>query len=171
MKAASVPCGYMDELLGLDFSKFKNVELFGFDKDFNALEGAKKCIAEYKVWVPVHLEVLDAYDFCRWHANSFDLIVSNALNIYEKIPANEIKLYDNFYQSLKTGGHLILSFLTPPPSSDKKSPWKLKTGKNIELQQLFVNKILGVKWRNYSTETDMHQKLEKVGFTIKKHIF
>lgn len=48
---------------------------------------------------------------------TFHLIASNGLNIYEPEDDRVIQLYRGFHDALKPGGVLITSALTPPPTT------------------------------------------------------
>ena len=168
VKMASVPCGLMDDLLTLDYSDIRNVELTGIDLDENsvqlALANAKKCGIEN-----VECRVADAWDLGVM--DTYDLITSNGLNIYQPDNTKVINLYKEFYKALKVGGTLITSFLTPPPSLCAESTWEnFHMGDVIKQKAIFAD-IIQVGWQAFRTELQTRQQLESAGFEVLEVIY
>lgn len=157
----SVPCGLMSDLLTLEYDKQNVVNLYGIDLDKKSLEHIKD---NRELNESIHLIQGDAWNLD--YKNYFNIITSNGLNIYEKKQDKLIALYSSFYKALKPNGVLITSFLTPPPSIDSNSPWKIFDEKNLRLQRAIFEDILGVKWTNYETIDSIMEKMELVGFKL-----
>jgi hypothetical protein len=119
-KLASVPCGSMDDLLGLDYSHFLDMKLVGIDLDQESLDlAAKNAVAHHNPQVSFLKK--DAWHLAIYE--EYDIITSNGLNIYEHDDQKVNALYQEFFNALKPGGVLITSFLTPPPAVSKASTW------------------------------------------------
>ncbi len=157
----SVPCGLMSDLLTLEHDKRNLVNLYGIDLDEKSLGHIKE---NRELNENIYLIQGDAWNLD--YKNYFNIITSNGLNIYEKNQDKLIALYTGFYKALKPNGVLITSFLTPPPSIDSSSPWKIFDEKNLRLQRAIFEDILGVKWTNYETLDSIMQKMELVGFKL-----
>jgi hypothetical protein len=97
MRLASIPCGLMDDLLGLDYSLVQNVEVDGYDLDPESLDLATKNAQKYKTGSAVSFHNKDA-----WHLDAketYDIITSNGLNFYEADDQKVERLYKEFYQA------------------------------------------------------------------------
>ncbi len=161
---ACIPCGWMGELLHLDYSAVKNFRLVGIDIDEDSLNGALALAKSLKLEQNIELLQKDAWDLSL--NNEFDLISSNGLNIYEPDKDKVSELYRQFYLALKSGGRLVTSFLTDLPFNSEKSEWDM-TKINPEaalLQRIIYSDILTPKWANYYTFSEMHEQLALVGF-------
>lgn len=165
MALASIPCGYMDDLLTLDYRNVAGVALTGFDIDPKSCAGAFENAKQCKIDLSVQTHCLDAWQVGRAFPNAFDAITSNGLNIYVADPEKEAGLYLSFADALKKGGVLITSFVTPPPGSITPSPWQDYNPEMLSKQKLVLGDILGVKWQNYNTAETMTEKLDKAGFS------
>lgn len=164
---ASMPCGLMDDLLGLNYYGIKDFKLTGVDIDDVAIDSAKENA--------VHNHLSDKCEFIQediWsltHNNQFDVITSNGLNIYEPDEDRISDFYRRIHRALKSGGILVTSLLTPPPSlSEKgKSSWDAKqiSQDDLRLQKVFMAYILDVRWQAaYMSEDRMVNILEEIGF-------
>lgn len=162
---ASVPCGAMDDLLGLNFSGVSAFNLVGIDLDADSIDYAKQNARQNNLAGNCTFFREDAWEMAQ--ENQFDVIASNGLNIYES-DANRLKeLYQRFYNCLKSGGKLITSFLTPPLGSEKQSPWDVQQINKEDLlkQKVIFSYILNVRWDDcYRTEEEKVKQLESVGF-------
>lgn len=161
---ASIPSGYMSELLCIDSEKLKDVQLIGIDLDVNAIHGAKQLAKQFNLEKNLTLIQEDAWNLS--YQNEFDVITSNGLNIYEYDDARVEKLYTIFYNALKDNGTLITSFLTPPPTLSTSSPWKMQ---NLDLSALQLQKvifidILKAKWSAYRDIEVTQTQLMNAGF-------
>ena len=102
--------------------------------------------------------------------NGFDLITSNGLNIYEKDDEKVTSLYCEFFKALRSGGTLITSFLTPPPSFGGTT-WKNCNEENLAKQRILFGIIIGVNWQNFRTEEITRRQLTDAGFINIKIIY
>lgn len=160
MVLASVPCGLMDDVLGLDYQTAPECQLYGIDLDDGSLEQAKQNAKRHNI-TSCHFLKRDA-----WHMNlpnTFDIITSNGLNIYEPDGNRVIALYREFYDSLRAGGILITSFLTPPDGS--------RNSDTFTKQRAIFSDILGVNWQCFRTEYDTRDQLQKAGFVVNDVIY
>ncbi|MBT6539895.1 MAG: class I SAM-dependent methyltransferase [Francisellaceae bacterium] len=162
MIIASLPCGLMDDLLTLDYSQVHNIHLVGIDLDNDSL-GMAKHNAQIKNLTNVDFLQADAWQLNI--NNEFDIITSNGLNIYEPQYKKILALYQSLNQSLKPGGTLITSFLTPPPSLTLDSPWTNYVAEDLIKQKAIFADIIGTAWQNFTLEIDCIKLLETVGFT------
>jgi len=168
MKLASIPCGLMDSLLGLDYTHLENVELIGVDIDQESLILAKENILKYRPNAKVSFLKKSA-----WHldtSDSYDLITSNGLNFYEADDRKVVGLYKSFFKALKPGGILVTSFLTPPPGTAQPSPWINFNRDDALMQKAIFVDILQAKWQATRTESLTRQQLEEAGFKNIKFI-
>lgn len=109
-----------------------------------------------------------------WEINNneqFDIITSNGLNIYEPDDDKVIALYRKFYSALKPEGILITSFLTPPPTISKESPWKNVNPQDALKQKVIFSDIIGVTWQAFRTEDTTRAQLETAGFQVLEVIY
>ncbi len=166
---AAIPSGLMSELLDLDYSSIKNIEITAIDLDQQSLEYSKQKYPDLYAKYTISQTCQDAFEM-NLH-NRFDLISSNGLTIY--IPDDELvaKLFSSFYQALKPGGKLVTSFLTYPASFPDKTEQiypKNQLKEQIEIG-LFVD-ILQVKWNTFRTTEQFSQLISSVGFSNLKII-
>lgn len=163
MHLASIPCGLMDDLLGLDYKKTDNIRLTGFDLDQNALILARKNAQQHQ-FENVACICKDAWDL--GYENTFDIITSNGLNIYQSDVQKVIALYQQFYRALKPKGTLITSFLTPSPLIDPHSPWHNYELADVLKQKAIFLDIIEANWRFHQTEESTKSQLMAAGFKI-----
>ena len=160
---ASIPCGLMDDLLLLDTEPFENIHLTGIDLDQESLDLAKEN-ALYHQKYNTHFFKKDA-----WHLdeiNTYDMIASNGLNIYEKDDQRVIALYKQFHTALKSEGILVTSFLTPPPLISSESTWKNYNVADALKQKILFGEIIGVGWQSFRTENQTRDHLQQASFRI-----
>lgn len=165
---ASVPCGLMDDLLTLDYSKRYNIRLVGIDLDEKSLEFAKEKSKQLNI---SEAEFIQSDAWKIQDREEFDVITSNGLNIYEYDDNKVIDLYKRFYQALKPQRILITSFLTPPPSLSKESSWKNVSPHDALKQKVIFSDIIGVTWQAFRTENKTCQQLEEAGFKVIEVIY
>lgn len=161
---ASVPCGVMDDLLALDYAEAPNVRLTGIDIDPESLKLAEENAVLHGLQDRVAFISADAWTCGK--PDSFDVVTSSGLNIYEPDEARTVALYRNMHRVLKPRGYLVTSYLTPPPDSGRPSPWQNVKLPDLQKQQLVFGDILQVKWRTYRTEAESRDILKKAGFMI-----
>lgn len=162
---ASIPCGLMADLLDLDFSQIDNFSLTGVDLDAEAITQARLLAAKRGLVKYCQFYQKDAWNLQCFE--SFDLVVSNGLSIYEPDNEKVIVLYNQIFRNLKSGGSLITSFLTPPPALGSKTEWNLAAinQKNILLQRILFLDILESSWQVFRSEDDVKNQLYKAGFS------
>ncbi|MBB6258060.1 cyclopropane fatty-acyl-phospholipid synthase-like methyltransferase [Xanthomonas arboricola] len=165
MTLASVPCGWMGELLLLDYLECPDVRLIGIDLDPQALEGALHLARARGLEGQLSLRLQDAWT--SGADDHVDVLTSNGLNIYEPDEVRVIALYRAFFQRLVPGGMLVASFLTPPPTLSAESPWKLEhiDPEALMLQNLVFAKIVQARWASFRTHAQTSAQLESAGFT------
>jgi ubiquinone/menaquinone biosynthesis C-methylase UbiE len=171
---ASIPCGVMDDLLGLDYTNVKNVKLIGIDLDQKALDLAEENKKKHHLsGVEVVFSKEDAWKLSA--TNEYDLITSSGLNIYEPDIDQIIALYARFCKALKPGGILITSFVTPSPKISKDSPWKYYVESDLLMQQAVFGDLVNATWQTkqtiYMTAEQMKAHLIKAGFEVIEVIY
>lgn len=163
MTIASVPCGLMDDLLGLDYSRVSNIKLVGIDLDEKSLKLAQDNAKHYECadiktrFIQENAWNIDAHQV-------YEIITSNGLNIYQKDDQKVIDLYKIFYQALKPGGIFITSFLTPPPALSKDSTWRNYNLKDALKQKAIFGDIIEAAWQAFRTEVQTREQLSQAGF-------
>ncbi|MDF3046898.1 MAG: SAM-dependent methyltransferase [Candidatus Midichloriaceae bacterium] len=163
--AASLPCGLMDDLLGLNYRCVKNFKLIGLDIDPDSLQLALENAVQNRI--EMHCEFMEVDAWNLKIKDEFDVVASNGLNIYEPDDERVEELYSRIYKSLKAGGMFINGFLTPPPTRSTKSEWdasQISEG-DLRTQRILLDDVLGVKWlASHRSEVKVREALEKVGF-------
>lgn len=165
LSLASVPSGFMSDLLSLDYSEHSDITLLGMDLDQQALDGAAAMAQARGMAGRVSLQCADAWT-ATWQTQ-VDVLTSNGLNIYEPDDARVVSLYRSFFAALKPGGTLVTSFLTPPPALSAESPWNFAQidGEALALQYLLFVRIIEAKWSAFRTHVTTRAQLESAGFT------
>lgn len=163
MHISSIPCGLMDDLLGLSYLDVDNVTLTGIDLDAHSIFLAQKNAKKYGFKnVNFHQEDAWKLDIDQ----EYDIITSNGLNIYEQDDGRVVALYQQFCQALKPGGLLVTSFLTPPPDLSSESTWKNINIDDALKQKAIFSDIIEVSWQVFRTENQVKIQLEKSGFEV-----
>lgn len=165
IKMASIPGGVAADLLSLN----PNVDLqrcqlqfVNIDLDEAVLLLSKELAKELNCPIPLDCRQEDA-----WKLNAkeeFDLVASNGLNIYVPEREKVIALYVSLLKTLKPGGTLVTSALTPPPSHPN-CEWKMN---NIDQGALsrqagIFAQILQARWSNFCTTDEMIARLTEAG--------
>lgn len=163
MALASIPCGLMDVLLGLDYKNAPGITLTGIDYDLSAVAQAQENAKIFDLETQCQFLQRDAWKLDVHE--EYNLIASNGLNFYEPNDNRVILLYKKFYKALKPKGHLVISFFTPPPFLDLSSPWNINPEDGLK-QRMLLSDILQVKWQVFRTEALMRSHLEEAGFKI-----
>lgn len=158
---ASVPCGIMDDLVGLNTSKYTNVTFVGIDLDDESTELAKQNSKNNELAKYIFLKK-DAWNLGI--ESEYDIITSNGLNIYEPNDEKVVDLYRNFYTALKPCGLLITSFLTPPPALSEESPWQNLNKEDLIKQKAIFADIIEAGWQCFQTEKETIDQLTQAGF-------
>jgi SAM-dependent methyltransferase len=162
MHFASIPCGLMDDLLGLDLTGTHDVLFSGIDLDQNSLKLALASAKAKGLEEMTHFHQSDAWDLGKFEGQ-FDVLTSNGLNIYEGDDAKVTALYREFFKALKHGGVLITSFLTPPPAKGGTT-WKDVNPTEATKQRILFGVIIGVGWQHFRTEETTRAQLKEAGF-------
>lgn len=165
---ASLPCGGMDDLLGLDYHNVALCKLTGIDLDVESLKLAEEN-AKTKGTKNVNFIQRDAWELDI--DQEFDVLTSNGLNIYEGNEMRLIALYKQFHQAIKPGGHLIISFINPPPSLDPTSPVKPYSETDFMKQAALFSDVIKSGWQWFQTESNTRNHLEQAGFSIENIFF
>ena len=162
---ASVPCGWMGDLLLLEYADCPDVTLIGIDLDQKALDGAHALATERGLEQRLSLRCSDAWSMSM--NDEVDVLTSNGLNIYEPNDTSVVELYHRFFNALKPGGRLVTSFLTPPPALSDESPWDMKamSAAALALQQLLFVRVIEAKWSAFRTHAQTRDQLTRAGFT------
>jgi hypothetical protein len=155
---ACIPSGMLGELLYLDFSGIDKIKLTGVDYDNSALDDAKTLGEKLGLDEFLTLYQADAWDLP--FSNEFDLISSNGLNIYEPDVAKITALYQQFYCSLKAGGKLVTSFVTPMVEWDMS---KINQADLLMQKIIFVD-VLEAKFQCFCSSEQTKKQLELAGF-------
>lgn len=171
-KLACIPCGMMGELLFLKIKNHvKQIKLLGIDLDPQALQDAQKMAEDRGLTEFVELHIGDA-----WHLDifdEFDLLSSNGLITYEPDEQRVEQLYRLFYKSLKFGGKLVSSFLTPPPTLTEQCEWNMAVLKphDLLLQKILMVDIIDAKFQCYTSSEVTKKQLLKAGFSDIQFIY
>lgn len=163
MRFASVPCGVMDDLLGLNTTDTRDILFSGIDLDEKSLKLAQASAQAKGLESISHFYQSDAWDLGKFE-EQFDVLTSNGLNIYEGDDARVTALYQEFFNTLKHGGILITSFLTPPPAKGGTT-WKDVNLTEAAKQRILFGTIIGVGWQHFRTEETTRAQLKEAGFS------
>ncbi|MGE3954546.1 MAG: methyltransferase domain-containing protein [Parachlamydiales bacterium] len=163
MTLASVPCGLMGELL---LSGLPEVKLIGIDLDPEALLLAAKRAEEAGLAQQTTLYLRDAWELGM--NEEVDLLTSNGLSIYIDDDERVLALFREFYQALKPGGLLITSTLTPPPTLDPQSEWRMEAIDLVALakQKLLISDLVQANFAALRSSTRVAELLQAAGFDL-----
>jgi SAM-dependent methyltransferase len=165
---SSIPCGLMDDLLFLNYDNFSDIKLTGIDIDKESLNFAKEKYINYNFKI--------SYNFLQKNAlnlnlfNEFELITSNGLNHYISDEYLLIQLYKNFYNSLKTNGYLLISFIPPPIYNNIYEKFEISP-KDWLIDRAIFDDIIQAKYLNFVTEEKIKLQLSSIGFKIEDIIY
>ncbi len=161
----SVPCGVMAALSTLDFSQLSDFKLCGVDLDPNVLQAAREF--NKKQGLASHTEFL-----CRdaWNLglnNQFDIVVSMGLNIFVGDFDKVLDLYRSLRATLKPGGKLMVSFMTPYPFRDPNTERDLSSlNQNaVRLHRIVLSEIVKTGVVNFCSSQQMIDQLKTIGFS------
>lgn len=168
MHIASLPCGLMEDFLSLPPECLQDINITGIDLDDASLKHAQKLALDREL---NHCQFVarDAWDL-NFH-ESFDLISSNGLNIYEPNTERLISFYQEIAKALRPKGVLITSYLSHPDDKAKPPALKNITPEDALKQKTIFQDILQVKWQCYQTEETSRMQLQAAGFTIEDIIY
>jgi SAM-dependent methyltransferase len=161
---ASLPCGFLRDLLWLDYKDIKNFRLVGIDIDEKMLVGAKQLAEEHGLSAHVELCQEDAWNLP--FQECFTLLTSNGLNIYEPDDEKVTELYCQFFKALAPGGVLLTSFLTPPPDilANSERDTNNINQEDMLLETIIFADVLESKWRCFRSSSTTLSQLEAAGF-------
>jgi SAM-dependent methyltransferase len=161
---ASIPCGLMRDLLGCDFADAAGIRLVGVDIDSDSLAQAER-LAETRGLAPI-ATFLRSDAWMLDQRETFDLIASNGLNIYEPDDDRVVQLYRGFHDALKPGGVLVTSALTPPPNDALASEWlaELIDPQALRMQRVVFADIIGTTFQCYRNSETTQAQLSAGGF-------
>ncbi|MFW2570084.1 SAM-dependent methyltransferase [Legionella sp. 29fVS95] len=170
-KLACIPCGLMGELLYLNMESVHDIELIGFDYDAATLKDATQLAEQRGLSHLVKFYQQDAWEL-DFH-NEFDLISSNGLTIYEPGDEKVMELFRLFYQALKSGGKLVTSFLTPPPTLTEQCEWDFSVinQKDLLLQKILFADVMAAKFQCYRSTALTKKQLTSLGYTDIKFLY
>lgn len=154
LDVASIPSGYMSEYNHL--KKYPGLTFHAVDKDSKSINYVKENFPT---------EHTKTYCQDAWllpFKGELDLINSNGLNIYIEDEEKIIALYQQFYESLKSGGALIISFITLP------SEWKNYNPADLKKQTAIFKDVIQAEWQYFRSTEQTVNYLKKTGFVIKK---
>ena len=164
VRMGSLPCGLMDDLLGLDFSGVSRYTLVGIDLDTDSLRQA--ALNAQMRGIFGHTEFLREDGWDRGD-DELDVLASSGLNIYEPNSGRIIDLYRAFRHRLAKGGLLVTSFLTPSADHDTSvcSPDELR------LQRIVFDDIVGVRFTARRTSEETKSLLAQARFEVAEIIY
>lgn len=155
---ASIPCGYMRELLTIDYGT-SNPHLIGIDIDRHSLDGARR-VAKEVGFSRLDLYLKDA--LALGPIQPVDVISGHGLTQYLDGEEAE-ELYSQYYGSLRSGGYCITNHMTPPSDWNRS----LVSAEEFELQENFFNLILQGLWVPHMCSIPATcERLERVGFDV-----
>ena len=155
---ASLPCGLMDDLLSLDYQGLSDIRLTGLDLDPEALQHARHNAVEHSIGWPLSLECEDA--LCLDRQAVWDVLCSNGLNIYIQDDALCQVFYQKLSDGLVAGGHLLISFMTPP------TEWHVHDVAALVYQQYLFSEVLTIRWQCFRTEQQTRHQLSQAGLDV-----
>lgn len=158
MKAASLPSGLMDDLLTLDYTAVKGVELAAVDLDPHSVHAAEQNYRRLNPPVAAVFERRDAWDLDsreRW-----DLITSNGLTIYVEDDERCTEFFRSVAHALRPHGVFVVSFITPPDQ------WQPYCQQELDFQRFLFKEVLPVKWTCVRDEQTTREQLTRAGFEV-----
>ncbi len=158
MQLASLPAGWMDDLLTLDYANSPGVTLTAIDLDPETLREAEDNYQRRRPPVEAIFERRDAWQLGS--AERWDLLTSNGLNIYVPEDDRCTDFYRSVAQALKPDGIFICSFITPPEQ------WKPKSAEDLEDQRFLFTEVVPVKWSCVREEGKTRAQLSSAGFEV-----
>jgi len=163
-KLASIPCGMMDELLYLDYANIDSIELTGMDMDADNIVDAKDLSEQRGLGKFVRLKEANVWELdC---VEEFDHISSSGLSIYVMDNEKVKTLFGRFFMALKSGGRLVTSFLTLPPTITTECEWDITQvhRDDLQLQKILFNDVVEMQWECFRSTEQTKSQLEFVGF-------
>ncbi|MCH9643421.1 MAG: class I SAM-dependent methyltransferase [Gammaproteobacteria bacterium] len=168
ISVASIPGGMAADLLTLDCPvepERCQLQFVNIDLDGSVFDLAKKLARDVDCSTPLECYCEDAWQLTQ--RNQFDVLASNGLNIYVSDRERVIALYKSFLKTLKPGGTLVTSTLTPPPGQSEACEWDFDNIDQAALAKqagIFAH-ILQATWSNFCTVDEMMDRLSEAGLT------
>ncbi len=167
----SIPCGYMRDLLELDYSGIQEARLVGVDLDPDSLENTSRLAKKKGLEKWLTLIKQDAWAFSA--QNEFDLISSSGLTLYEPDDEKVTDLYSRFYTALRPGGMLVTSYFTPPPVDGGETEWALP---KMDMDALMFSKVVtmdicDMHFNRFRTTKQTKSQLKNAGFEKMEFIY
>lgn len=165
-RIASIPCGLMGDLFTLNYFHVDDVTLVGIDLDQDSLIAAKELAKKHDLNDRIEFDLKDAWKLSI--TETYDIITSNGLNIYEPDDRKVIELYKQFHQALNPEGILITSFVTPPPNDKNQiETWDLSkiNSDHLRLQKVIFSDIIQAQWQRFRTAEQTEKQLIDAGFS------
>jgi SAM-dependent methyltransferase len=108
----------------------QGMQVVGFDASDIALSKAKQFVQDNQVEVEYFFSDTDSFD---WQANAYDAVIAIFLQFAD--PAMRERIFQNAYQTLKSGGVFILQGYTP-------KQLEYKTGGPSLLEHLYTEEMI-----------------------------
>lgn len=166
IKMASIPGGMAADLLTLDPTvdlKRCQLQFVNIDLDEAVFSLSQNLAKQLDCKIPLECHHEDAWGLSA--KDEFELVASNGLNVYVPEREKVIALYESLLKTLKPGGTLVTSALTPPPNN-AKCEWNMKNIDQAALarQAGIFAQILQATWSNFCTTDEMTERLTEAGF-------
>lgn len=160
--AASIPGGIAADMLTLTPAPH-HARFVSIDLDDSVAELTQQLARQSESIVPLEIRCEDAWALSA--RQEFDVVTSHGLNIYVQDRAKVVALYRSILRSLKSGGVLITSTLTPPPAKTQNCEWNFPEINllGLELQTEIFSNILAAKWANFCSTLEMIAILKEAG--------
>ncbi len=166
IKIATMPGGMAADLLtlkGINPARCQ-LQFVNIDLDASVFSLAQQLAAEMNCIVPLEFRKEDGWSLKA--REEFDVVLSNGLNIYVPEREKVIALYESILKTLKPGGTLVTSALTPPLSMGASCEWRHDEIDKTALARqvgIFAH-ILKATWSNFCTTEEMFKRLQEAGF-------
>lgn len=166
MKIASIPGGMAADLLTLNLDadvKHCQLQFVNIDLDQAVFPLSQAFAKQLGCNIPLECRHEDAWSLSA--REEFDLVASNGLNVYVPQREKVILLYERILNTLKPGGTLVTSALTPPPNN-KNCEWNMENIDQVAFsrQAGIFAQILRATWSNFCTTKEMIERLTEAGF-------
>ena len=166
----SIPCGYMADLLTLDYSRVNSVRLVGADLDTESIEGASQFAAELGLADRTSFVQTDVWDL-QYDAE-FDQISCLGLIPYVTESRKE-DLFRIFFKALKKSGKLLAQFRTAPKRVNAGTEMDLSSvpEEDARLSEVIYSEIFEMRNSNFSSSASITRQLLAAGFSNVEVIF
>jgi 2-polyprenyl-3-methyl-5-hydroxy-6-metoxy-1,4-benzoquinol methylase len=165
MVIGSAPCGLMGDILSLDYSALKHLQIVGIDSDLQSIIHASemaedKGLSTVVSFVQGDLSTLapqQAYHVLvhhMWHMNGFNKGTAQTF-------------INKCFKALKPGGVFVTTFNTCSPDQSKDSPWNMEaiSPDMLRLQTILFSEIIRNPEEPTETFDSMAALLKNAGFS------